>query len=117
MPIWHADILGRQIQPVAKDLGCRTLHGVCYGIAGNPDAGVGKTVQERLGHSRPRILPKDCVHVNYLRKASLRPVRPEKRKAKQRDRALQNTCSIVTNRNGGQHRNVLAPVLLTRLLI
>jgi integrase len=66
-PIWHEDILGRQIQPVAKDLGLphitwRLLRH--WGATHMMELGIPvKTVQERLGHSRPDTLLKHYVHV------------------------------------------------------
>jgi integrase len=66
-PLWHEDILGRQIQPVAKDLGLPHItwrlirH---WGATHMMELGIPvKTVQERLGHSRPDILLKHYVHV------------------------------------------------------
>ncbi|RXS93068.1 tyrosine-type recombinase/integrase [Silvibacterium dinghuense] len=66
-PIWHEDILGRQIQPATKDLGLphitwRFLRH--WGATHMMELGIPvKTVQERLGHSRPDILLKHYVHV------------------------------------------------------
>lgn len=66
-PIWHEDVLGRCIQPVAKELGLPHITwrlirhwGATHMIAlGVPI----KAVQERLGHSRPDILLNHYVHV------------------------------------------------------
>jgi integrase len=66
-PIRHEDILGRRIQPVAKELGLPHITwrlirhwGATHMIAlGVPI----KAVQERLGHSRPDILLNHYVHV------------------------------------------------------
>lgn len=66
-PIRHEDILGRRIQPVAKELGLPHITwrlirhwGASHMIAlGVPI----KAVQERLGHSRPDILLNHYVHV------------------------------------------------------
>jgi integrase len=66
-PIRHEDILGRRIQPVAKELGLPHITwrlirhwGATHMIAlGVPI----KAVQERLGHSRPDVLLNHDVHV------------------------------------------------------
>ena len=61
-PIWHEDLLGRMIQPVADKLGLphitwRLLRH--WGATQMVEARVPiKAAQERLGHSRPDILLK-----------------------------------------------------------
>jgi integrase len=66
-PLRHEDILGRRIQPIAKELGLPHITwrlirhwGATHMIAlGVPI----KAVQERLGHSRPDVLLNHYVHV------------------------------------------------------
>jgi integrase/predicted DNA-binding transcriptional regulator AlpA len=66
-PIWHEDLLGRVIQPAAKELGLphvtwRLLRH--WGATEMVGAKVPiKAAQERLGHSRPDILLKIYAHV------------------------------------------------------
>ena len=66
-PIWHEDLLGRVIQPVAEELGlphitCRLLRH--WGATQMVEARVPlKATQQRLGHSRPDILLNVCAHV------------------------------------------------------
>jgi integrase/predicted DNA-binding transcriptional regulator AlpA len=66
-PIWHEDLLGRVIQPAAKQLGLphvtwRLLRH--WGATEMVEAKVPiKAAQERLGHSRPDILLKFYAHV------------------------------------------------------
>jgi integrase len=66
-PIWHEDLLGRVIQPVADELGLphitwRLLRH--WGATQMVEARVPlKAAQQRLGHSRPDILLKVYAHV------------------------------------------------------
>ncbi len=66
-PMWHEDLLGRVIQPVAEKLGLphvtwRLLRH--WGATEMVEAKVPiKAAQERLGHSRPDVLLKFYAHV------------------------------------------------------